>query len=196
MSDGLQMNDADCIHTLGVVGSPRRGGNTEIVVDAVLAGAIEAGAESEKVILNELRITPCQNCQACRKNGECIQADDMRTLYEKMERSPAWVLGTPVYWWGPTAQFKAFLDRWYGAGKVNFKGKNIVLVIPFGASDPHYARHLDGILTDVLDYLGMNLIEKILVPGATSKGTIKNRSQILAKARCAGAKMIQECTQT
>jgi multimeric flavodoxin WrbA len=190
------MNNADGVHALGVMGSPRRGGNTEIVVDAVLAGAIEAGAESEKVILNELRITPCQNCQACRKTGECIQADDMRTLYEKMEKSPAWVLGTPVYWWGPTAQFKAFLDRWYGARKVNFTGKNIVLVIPFGATDPYYARHLDGILTDVLNYLGMNLIEKILVPGATSKGNMKNRSQILSMARHAGENMIRNCTQT
>ena len=115
----------------------------------------------------------------------------MIALYKKMERSQAWVLGTPVYWWGPTAQFKAFLDRWYGARNVGFKGKNVVLVIPFGASDPHYARHLDGILTDVLSYLEMNLIDKILVPGATSKGNVQNHPEILTKARNSGVRMIK-----
>ena len=97
---------------LGIVGSPRRGGNTETLVDAVLAGAAEAGAQVEKVILDELDVRPCRACNACRKTGACVQQDDMAGLLEQMQRSDVWVLGTPVYWWGPTAQFKAFLDRW------------------------------------------------------------------------------------
>ena len=116
---------------LGIVGSPRRGGNTEILVDEVLAGAEADGALTEKVILSKLNIGPCRGCDACGKTGKCVQQDDMHTLLEQMERSQVWVLGTPVYYWGPTAQFKAFVDRWYGAGKiVTFNGKRVILAIP------------------------------------------------------------------
>ncbi len=105
------MEGSSQTQVLGIVGSPRRGGNTEILVDKVLAGAEEAGALIEKVILNELNIKPCQACNTCYKTGQCKQDDDMLDLLDKMEQTQLWVLGTPIYWWGPTAQFKIFLDR-------------------------------------------------------------------------------------
>jgi len=58
---------------LGIVGSPRRGGNTEILVGAVLRGAEEAGALVEKVLLSKLGISPCLACDACRDTDECVQ---------------------------------------------------------------------------------------------------------------------------
>ena len=72
---------------LGIVGSPRRGGNTEILVGEALRGAEEAGALTEKVILSRLDIGPCQACDACGKAGQCVQQDDMPALLEKMEKS-------------------------------------------------------------------------------------------------------------
>ena len=65
---------------LGIIGSPRRNGNTEILVDEILAGAEEAGALTEKIILNEIKITPCQACYLCKDDGECVQQDDMAGL--------------------------------------------------------------------------------------------------------------------
>ncbi|NIN64209.1 MAG: flavodoxin family protein, partial [Anaerolineae bacterium] len=82
---------------LGFVGSPRRGGNTDILVDEVLRGAEEAGALVEKVTLTKLDIAPCRACDTCRKTGQCAQRDDMPALLEKMYHSQAWVLGTPIY---------------------------------------------------------------------------------------------------
>lgn len=102
------------MRVLGIVGSPRRGGNTETLVDEVLMGAGEADAMTEKIILSELEVAPCKACNECRRDGRCAQEDDMVALLDKMRQSKAWVLGTPVYWGGPTAQFKAFIDRWYG----------------------------------------------------------------------------------
>ncbi|MHA2021933.1 MAG: flavodoxin family protein, partial [Candidatus Thorarchaeota archaeon] len=99
---------------LGIVGSPRRNGNTEILVDEVLSAAEENGAAVHKVILSKLDIGACRACDVCRKTGKCVQKDDMEDLVTKMKNSDVLVLGTPIYWWGPTAQFKAFLDRWYG----------------------------------------------------------------------------------
>ncbi|MHA1943032.1 MAG: flavodoxin family protein [Candidatus Thorarchaeota archaeon] len=129
---------------LGIVGSPRRGGNTETLVDSVLAGARECGATSTKVILNEMTVAPCRACNNCQKNNTCVQDDDMATLIELMEKSDVWVLGTPIYWWGPSAQFKAFLDRWYGVDQRLFQGKQVILTIPMGGTNDHYARRLRG----------------------------------------------------
>lgn len=169
---------------LGIVGSPRRGGNTETLIDEVLRGAEEAEAVTEKVILNELKILPCQACNACYKAKKCVQKDDMADLVEKMQESSIWVLGTPVYWWGPTAQFKAFLDRWYGIDREVFRGKKGVLVIPLGGSEP-YARHTVGILTDVLDYVRIDHVDTILAPGG-----VRNHPEVMEKAYKAGQKSV------
>jgi multimeric flavodoxin WrbA len=175
---------------LGIVGSPRRGGNTEILVDEVLAGAEEAGALTEKVILNELDIAPCQACDACRKTGKCVQQDDMSKLLEQMGCSQVWVLGTPVYWWGPTAQFKAFLDRWYGARQVRFEGRRVILAIPLGGG-ASLARHTAGMLTDALNYLRTELVATVLAPGVLGRGVVRDHADVLAKARRAGREAIE-----
>jgi multimeric flavodoxin WrbA len=174
---------------LGIVGSPRRGGNTEVLVDEVLAAAAEAGALVEKVVLNELDIVPCQACNGCQGSGGCVQQDDLPALLEQMERSRVWVLGTPVYWWGPTAQFKAFLDRWYGVGRAMFRGRRVVLTVPLGGSQG-YARHTVGILTDVVDYLGMQLVATVLAPGTHRQGAVRGQARILAEARRAGREAV------
>jgi multimeric flavodoxin WrbA len=176
---------------LGVVGSPRRGGNTETLVDEVLAGATEAGAQTEKVLLSELEIRPCRACNACRKTGACVQQDDMAGLLEQMQHSDIWVLGTPIYWWGPTAQFKAFLDRWYGVSGQAFRGRRAILAVPLGGGAPHYARHTVGMLTDVLDYLGMDLVATVLAPGAQGLGAVREHADVLAQARRAGRTAVE-----
>jgi len=178
------------IHVLGIVGSPRQGGNTDILVDHALNGAEKMGAIVEKAILNKLNINPCQACNSCYKTGKCIHNDDMETLFEKMDYSDLWVLGTPVYWWGPTAQFKAFLDRWYCPKHETFKGKHVILVIPLGGSSI-YAQHTVGILKDVCNYLGIKLDEIILAPGMDSKGAVLENVRLLEKAHNAGQKAIK-----
>jgi multimeric flavodoxin WrbA len=176
---------------LGIVGSPRRGGNTEILVDEVLRGAEEAGAQTDKVILNELHIAPCQACNTCLESGECIQQDDMAALLEKMQGSEVWVLGTPVYWWGPTAQFKAFLDRWYGADKVvRFAGRRSIVVIALGDTDASTARHTIGMLTDAMTYTKMKLLVTIVATGVSDPGDVRGSSNVLAAARYAGREAV------
>ena len=174
------------MQVLGIVGSPRLGGNTDSLVDEVLAGAEEAGASTEKIILNKLDIKPCQACNSCYKTGECAQKDDMADLLDKMLQSDLWILGTPVYWWGPTAQFKAFLDRWYHPKHQEFKGKRVILVVPLGGGNERYARHTVGLLEDVLNYLNIELVETILAPGYNRRGEVKNNADLLKKAHDAG----------
>ncbi len=180
------------LRVFGAVGSPRRGGNTETLVDEVLAGAKEAGASIEKVILNELNIKPCQACNSCYKTGLCVQDDDMAELEEKMQQSQIWVLSTPIYWWGPTSQFKSFLDRWYGLRKVKYKGKRVILVIALGGGNEKYARHTVGMLTDVLDYLKMELFATVIATGVNRYGAVRKKSNILEKAHNTGRDAIEK----
>jgi len=109
-----------------------------------------------------------------------------------MQRSQIWVLGTPIYWWGPTAQFKAFLDRWYGAKQVIFEGRHVILAIPLGGGSSTYARHTVGMLTDVFNYLRMDPIATVLAPGASRLGTVRGYTDVLAAARRAGREAVEK----
>ncbi len=179
------------VRVFGVVGSPRRGGNTESLVDEVLRGSRDAGAEVEKVRLSDLAIAPCDACDACRDSGECVLGDDMPALLDKLAASQVWVLGTPVYWWGPSAQFKLFLDRWYARAhrdedKVMFRGRRVIAAIPFGDTDPATARHVQGMLKDALEYVGAELYATVLAPGVNEPQDILTKPEILAAAHRAG----------
>ena len=187
----MAAKEANRKRVLGIVGSPRRGGNTETLVDEVLRGAEEAGALVEKVILTKLAIAPCRACDACRRTGQCAQRDDMPTLLEKMERSQVWVLGTPVYYYGPTAQFKAFLDRWYIGCPETFKGRRVILVIPFEDTDVSTARHTVGILEDSLAWKKADLFATLLAPGVGGPGEVRGHPDALEAARRAGREAIE-----
>ena len=96
---------------LGISGSPRRHGNTEILLDKALEGAASGGASTEKVILNELNFKPCQECGGCRETGRCVIADDMQEVYRKIFSSDAVIVASPIFFGSITAQLKAMIDR-------------------------------------------------------------------------------------
>ncbi len=191
------MHQAKTKHVVGFVGSPRSEGNTDILVDEILAGAKEAGATVEKVMLGDLAVNPCKACYACRPGGKCIQDDDMTDLYEKMQASDVWVIGTPVYWWGPSAQLKAFVDRWFEkAGDKNdqaktFKGRRIVLALPMGDTDPKTGRHIVGMFIDALAFVGADLFDSVLAPGAYDAGDVRAQTDIMEKARKVGKAAVE-----
>jgi len=183
--------DTEARKVLGICGSPRRGGNTQILVEETLRGAAEAGALTKQVLLTDLRIGPCRACDACLKTGECVQHDDMPALLEKMRENDIWVLGTPVYWWGPTAQFKTFVDRWYCQGqRERLEGRRVIAVIPLGDTDAGVARHTVGMLQDSLDYLRAELIATVLAPGCEAAGAVREQPAVLAAARQAGREAV------
>jgi len=186
------MKPSDRKRVLAIMGSPRRSGNTDILVDEILKGAKEAGAQTEKVILGDLDVGPCRACYACRPGGVCVLSDDMQGLLEKMKTSDVWVFGTPVYWWGPSAQLKAFVDRWFSqAGDEEhmqlFRNRRVILAVPMGDADPKTGRHVVGMFEDSLDYVGANLFASVLAPGAYDKGDVRSNGDAMKQAREAGA---------
>lgn len=98
---------------LGTVCSPRTHGNTETLVQALLAKAQEEGAEIELVTLAGKTISPCDACESCRKTGKCHIKDDMQDIYTKRLEADGIIFSSPVYYWSVSAQAKALIDRTY-----------------------------------------------------------------------------------
>jgi putative NADPH-quinone reductase len=101
----------DLFKVLGLACSPRKGGNTDMMLDAALEGARGQGAEAEKVYVPDLDIHPCQACNSCFKDGRCIQQDDMQKLYPKLLSYEGIILAAPIFSMNLAAQAKTMIDR-------------------------------------------------------------------------------------
>lgn len=171
---------------LGVVGSPRKKGNTDILVSRMLDGAAAAGAAIEKIFLADLKIAECDGCHACWKTERCTKDDDMQALYPKIIGSDLIVFGTPVYWYGPTAIMMGFIDRFVyfncPATRAKIRGKAAFLAIPFEEENPANADPVKMVFSKSLAYLEMKLLGAILAPGVSGKGEILKRPALLEEA--------------
>jgi len=98
---------------LGIVGSPRKGGNTEILVEEALTVTREAGAQNEIILLADKKIAGCDGCNSCIKTGVCKIQDDMQSIYQQLEAADGIIFGSPVYFGSVTSQLKALIDRTY-----------------------------------------------------------------------------------
>ncbi len=99
------------VRVLGISGSPRRHGNTETLLDAVLEGAREAGAAVEKVVLRPLDYASCRGCNVCHRTGVCVISDELTVVFEKIAAADVLVLASPIYSMGITAEAKGLIDR-------------------------------------------------------------------------------------
>jgi multimeric flavodoxin WrbA len=170
---------------LGVIGSPRKKGNTHILVSRILDGAKAEGAETEMLFLGDLDIRECDGCHSCWKGRQCSKKDDMNVIYPKIIESDIIIFGTPVYWYGPTALMKCFIDRFVyfncSENRSKIKGKAAVLAIPFEEDNIKTADLLVRFFEKSLGYLEMKIAGKILSPGVSARGDILKKEEILKK---------------
>jgi multimeric flavodoxin WrbA len=99
------------VKVLAFAGSPRRKGNTDLLLAELLKGAQSKGADVETIVLQNIKITPCAHCDSCIKEGKCRIQDDMQAIYDKMAEADVIVLASPVQFAGITAPMKAMIDR-------------------------------------------------------------------------------------
>ena len=99
------------MRVLGIAGSPRRDGNSDLLLEQVMAGAESAGGETEIIVLHGLNISPCRHCDGCLQTGECVVEDDMQWVYPKLRGADRLVIASPVFFMGLTAQTKMMIDR-------------------------------------------------------------------------------------
>ena len=151
------------MNILIISGSPRKGGNTELLADAFAKGAAEHH-HVEIVSVRDYKVNPCVGCNACFKtNGICAQKDDMVIIYEKMNQADMLVIASPVYFYGISAQLK-------------FHIKKMALLLVGAATLPEL---FDAILTEYnlgLKFFNMEDAGKVLVRGVKDKGDIKGTS--------------------
>jgi multimeric flavodoxin WrbA len=97
---------------LGILGSPRVKGNTADLLEAVLAGAREVGADTERMDLARMKVNPCIECRMCDATANCgHRDDDMDAVYRRIREVDAIVLASPIFFMGVSAQTKAMVDR-------------------------------------------------------------------------------------
>ncbi len=105
---------------IGIVGSPRKNGNTEILTRHTLKAIEEEGLDTELIRLAGLDIRPCDACMVCRNEERCPIDDDLLPIYNKMKAADAIILASPVYFGSATAQIKALMDR---VGYIALRGR-------------------------------------------------------------------------
>ena len=147
---------------IGLSASPRKEGNTAWVVDKILEGAKEQGAETQSWRFSDLDIKPCRGCLVCHKGAQgCVIKDDMQELYRALERADVLVLGSPVYMGQMSGQAKIFTDRLFAQISPRFSPyykeaeipKKMLLVFTQGNPDPdmfrtyfEYTKHMFQLL--------------------------------------------------
>lgn len=96
---------------IGINGSPNPSGLTSLLLNKAIEGARSAGAETETIILNELKFDPCQECHGCDKTGECVLEDDLKPVYKKILFADGLIVVSPIYFGTVSAQLKMLIDR-------------------------------------------------------------------------------------
>ena len=196
---------------IGINASPRKKANTQTLVETVLSGAADKGAETRLVNLRELNINGCIGCEGCKKHlGKCVQKDDLTPLLQEMATYDAIVLGTPVYWFHVSAQFKILVDRLYSffgmetdpdTGQTKTKsafpaGKKIVLVTSRGDEEPAAAyskfyNYMNEWLSIIPGSLGAKNVEFLNQYGAHSdRKSAQNDVELLDMAKAFGMKLV------
>jgi len=183
---------------LGVLGSPRIGGNSDILLDQALAGAKEMGAKPEKIILSRKKIAGCLDCTKCNETGICVIKDDMLEIHKKILNADAIIHSVPVYFWAMTSQMKAYLDRWcaffdgnwawHEAYKPKMKGKKIGLITVCGDPNVHTADPIVHSFKSTSEFSGLNLVGVVQV-SAGQKGEIDKNEKAKNEAYGLGKKI-------
>jgi multimeric flavodoxin WrbA len=96
---------------IGILGSPRKKGNTEILLDMALEEAERNGVQVSKMSLRKKAIAPCNGCLKCSTTGKCVIKDDMQGIYKKILESDGILWASPVYFWSMSGQTKIVMDR-------------------------------------------------------------------------------------
>lgn len=184
---------------LGIMGSPRRQSNTEILLDKALEGAGQAGAEVEKVLVSKLKISPCVENYGCLKAGECSIVDDMQLVYEKLLEADHVILASPIFFYGITAQAKALVDRCQALWvrryvlKAGGEDKRVRRGIFISVGATRGEKLFDGAVLTVkyfFDAIGVKYAGDLLLRGIDDKGQIEENPAALQDAFRLGRELV------
>ncbi len=187
---------------LAIYGSPRRGGNTSLLLKQAVEGSIEAGASVDEIILSDLNISPCLEIYGCKKTGRCVIQDDFQPVYDLLRECDGLMLASPIFFYAVSSHTKILMDRcqsfWvkkYWIEKKPFgksDAKRKALFISVGATEGK--RLFDGALLNVkyvLDPLDMELWRSLLYRGLDFEGDVLKFPDYLSEARQGGKELCE-----
>ena len=190
------------VNITAIYGSPRKGGNTDILMQAFLSGLRAVGGSAREIFLRDLNIQPCTGCNGCAETGRCVLRDDMDLLYPLFETSDVLVLAAPVFFYGFGAMTKAMVDRsqafWMrkyqlkqnmNSERVNGAGRGILLSVG-GAKGK---RNFDGILLSAryfFDALDMSLAHQLTYGSIDEAGAIRQHPTACSAAERLGREIM------
>jgi multimeric flavodoxin WrbA len=188
---------------LGIGGSPRKGGNTDTLLERFLQGAAAEGAEVKALSACNLKIAGCFHCDACYEKGVCRVKDDMQMVYGEMESSDRIVLASPLQFMSVTAQLKALIDRCQAL----WARKYILKIPPLGDTRlrkgffisvggrrtiPNLFEAELVTIKNIFRMIDVVYAGDLLIPGIDAKGDILKHPEELEKAFQAGQKIVRE----
>jgi multimeric flavodoxin WrbA len=175
-----------------LVAGGRVDGNSADAVADLLKGAAMAGASTETLLLRTGGVQPIGDCASCVRHGRCTIEDEFGAIMERVYKADCLVLGTPLYWYGPSAQLKAFVDRWSclldlgeKAFRGRMRGRRTVLVLAQGERGFYESAPALQMLEWSLRYLDMPLAGRIVVVGH-ARGDYRADDQQRERVRSAG----------
>lgn len=189
---------------LGIYGSPRKGGNSDLLLDRALDGAGREGAEVEAIYVRNLNISGCLECGGCDDTGECVLDDDMTRVYELMTGADAIITSAPIFFYSVPAQLKALIDR----GQALWSGRMLAKTTPQARKGYDGG---DGYLIGVgatkgknlfegpqltakyfYDALDMNYRGGLFYRGVEGKGAIEENPEALGEAFELGRSLVKD----
>lgn len=192
------------IKILAVSGSPRKKGNTSLLIDEALKIVAEEGVETEKIELSDYDYSDCTGCEGCQESLKCVIPDDMQLLYPKILESDALILGSPTYFYNMTAKMKAFIDRLYCYEIFDSQLRNVwiplneciglkyALVIAVCEQQRDEDMGVTGdMMAKSLESLGYRVIESVKILNSFKKGDVLGYQNELMKTREAAKKLVK-----
>jgi len=187
------------VRVLGIMGSPRMKGNTELLLDEALSGAQSGGAKVEKIVVDKLKIAPCREYYGCLNDGNCVIRDDMDGIYPKLLDADVVIIASPIFFYGLTSQVKALIDRCQALWarkyilKQNLPNNNRKgAFIAVGAT--RGKKLFDGSKLTVkyfFESIGVKYVDELLVRGVDKRGEIKKHPTALSDAFELGRRLAQ-----
>lgn len=181
---------------VGISGSPRMGGNTELLLDSALKGARSEGAATRKILLNSLSFKPCQECGGCASTGRCVLKDDMSGLYKVIDNADALIFASPIFFSNISAQAKAFIDRFQCRwvlykvlGGRPVKKTRGAFFCTSGANNPAFFDGAKRVVKAFFNTLGIEYRYEIYCGGINQKDDILKYNDIIKKAYKVGASL-------
>ncbi len=190
------------LKVIGIAGSPRRNGNTDLMLSAALEALMAKGYDVERVTVSELQGQPCRACGGCAASGKCVIDDDYRALYQRIDQADFLVVATPVFFSSVSAQLKALIDRaqpaWIrkyvlksGRRESASNRKALLLSCCGFERKSCFAENISQIFkawTLSLDFVSVGTV---FVPGVDEKGRITEKLQALERCRQAAVAMVE-----